>query len=86
MALGKVIAAPEDTPWMWTLAYRHHREIAREGTASRSRARLRWPLGSYWCFFPRWDYPGRFGCDMLAAGRFLAVGGVHVGTEARLDN
>jgi hypothetical protein len=22
----KVIAAPEDTPWMWTLAYRHHRD------------------------------------------------------------
>ena len=21
----KVIAAPEDTPWMWTLAYRQHR-------------------------------------------------------------
>jgi hypothetical protein len=22
----KVIAAPEDTPWMWTLAYGHHRD------------------------------------------------------------
>jgi hypothetical protein len=22
----KVIAAPEDTPWMWTLAYGHHED------------------------------------------------------------
>jgi hypothetical protein len=22
----KVIGAPEDTPWMWTLAYGHHRD------------------------------------------------------------
>jgi hypothetical protein len=22
----KVIAAPEDTPWMWTLAYGYHRD------------------------------------------------------------
>jgi hypothetical protein len=24
--IAKVIVAPEDTPWMWTLAYGHHRD------------------------------------------------------------
>jgi hypothetical protein len=35
----KVIAAPEATPWMWTLAYGHHRDRSRGCTASSRHAK-----------------------------------------------
>ena len=37
-----VTAAPEDTPWMWTLAYGHHRNHSPTHGFETS-ARLRWP-------------------------------------------
>jgi hypothetical protein len=38
----KVIAAPEDTPWMWTLAYGYHEDNAelRRARASQSESVL----------------------------------------------
>ena len=38
----KANAAPVDAPWMWTLAFGHH-EDRKPNTATRPRAKLRWP-------------------------------------------
>ena len=38
----KVHAAPKGSPWMWTLAFGHH-EDRTPTTATRRRARPRWP-------------------------------------------
>jgi hypothetical protein len=38
----KVISAPEDTPWMWTLAYGHHRDRSPTHGFDATRE-VRWP-------------------------------------------